>query len=301
MTAPFRDYLDVKFALDERSLNPAVRTAFLASLRDRSSLAILDLGTGSGASIWRLLNTDLASDLDITAVDRDTDLLDLAYKRTVVLLGAREFNVSTSPGTIHARRGRRSIAIHFVTADVKDFRQEGPARYDAVIAHALMDLLPAPLMVKRIAAWLRPRGVFYASLNYDGGTSLFPMYSDQALEERILDIYDASMERRLDGQPCGGARSGRRLHAALRELDFNVLAYGSSDWSLTPFHGRYLDRDDLCLAALLDMIRGEAEASGKVSAEALNTWYRKRSRQIEIGELGLISHQIDLLAEKAKP
>lgn len=300
MTATLRDYLDVKFALDERSLNPAVRTAFLASLRDRPSLAVLDLGTGSGASIWRLLNADLAADLDITAVDKDADLLDLAFKRTVVLLGAREFKVSSAPGAIQARRGKRGINISFVTADLKDFGPEGPGRYDAVIAHAVMDLLPMAPMAKRIAGWLRPRGVFYASLNYDGGTTLFPMYPDRELEGRILAVYDASMERQLDGQACGGACSGRRLHAALRELEFEVLAYGSSDWSLTPFHGRYRDRDDICLAALLEMIRDEAEKSGQVAAEALDTWYRRRTRQIETGELGLISHQIDLLAEKPK-
>jgi SAM-dependent methyltransferase len=301
MAATLRDYLDVKFALDERSLNPSVRAAFLASLRDRPALAVLDLGSGSGASIWRLLNTDLAADLDLTAVDKDADLLDLACKRAVVLLGARGFKVSGSPGVIQARRGKRGITLRFVTADLKDFGPEGPGRYDAVIAHAVMDLLPIPLMVKRIAGWLRSRGVFYASLNYDGGTTLFPMHPDGELEDRILAVYDASMERRLDGQPCGGARSGRRLHAALREFEFEVLAYGSSDWNLTPCHGRYRDRDELCLAALLDMIRDEAERSGQVAAEALATWYRRRTRQIETGELGLISHQIDLLAEKPRP
>jgi SAM-dependent methyltransferase len=299
MAATFRDYLDAKFALDERSLNPAVRSAFLSSLRDRPALALLDLGTGSGASIWRLLNANLAADLEITAVDLDTDLLDLAFKRMVVLLGARGFKVWTSPGSLRGERGKRRVAIDFVRAELPDFGHEGPGRYDAVMAQALMDLLPAPLMTKRIAGWLRSRGVFYASLNYDGGTTLFPMYPDSGLEDRILGLYDASMERQLAGQPCGGARSGRRLHAALRETGFEVLAYGSSDWSLTPLHGRYRDRDDVCLSALLEMIRGEAEKSGRIDADALDTWYRRRVKQIEAGELGLLSHQIDILAEKA--
>lgn len=298
MVATFRDFLDVKFGLDERSLNPAVRSAFLGSLRDRPSLALLDIGTGSGASIWRLLNTDLVADLEITAVDRDDDLLELAYKRTMVLLGARGFKVSSSGRAIQGWRGRRGIAIEFITADLPGFAREMPGCYDAVIAHALMDLLPAPLMARRIAGWLRPRGVFYATINYDGGTTLFPMYPDGELEDRILAVYDASMERWLDGQPCGGARSGRRLHAALKECEFDILAYGSSDWNLTPVHGRYRDRDDLCLVTLLGMIRDEAERSGQIPAESLDLWFRRRSRQIETGELGLICHQIDLLAER---
>jgi SAM-dependent methyltransferase len=298
MTANFRDYLDVKFGLDERSLNPDVRSAFLSSLRDRPFLALLDLGSGSGASIWRLLNTDLTADLEITAVDRDANLLDLAFKRAVVLLGARGFKVTTSPGSIRAGRGKRGISIEFVRADLPDLGRAAAGRYDAVIAHALMDLLPAPLMVKRVADWLRPRGVFYATLNYDGGTTLFPPYSDGELEDRILAIYDASMERQQAGQPCGGARSGRRLYAALRETGFEVLAYGSSDWSLTPVHGRYRDRDDVCLEALLEMIRSEAENSSAIDAAALEAWHRRRIGQIGAAELGLISHQIDILAER---
>ncbi len=302
MTISFRDYLDIKSALDERSLNTQVRTAFLHSLRGREWLACLDLGVGAGASLWRLLNSDLAADLAITAVDRDPELLELAFRRTAVLLGARDFDLSMpSPDRIRARRGNRQIAIDFVSADVKDFNPSGETgHYDVVLAHHLMDLLPPGAMAERIALWLRPRGVFYATLNYDRGTALFPAYRDEALEERILAAYDASMEKRqVWGQSCGGARSGQRLYGALLENGFEPLAYGSSDWNLTPYRRVYRDRDDLCLAELLKTIHNEAVNSGEFGDGLLETWYRDRQLEINCHKLGLIIHQIDLLAQKA--
>jgi SAM-dependent methyltransferase len=301
MTISFRDYLDVKTALDERSLNPVVRTVFLDTLRGREWLTCLDLGTGTGASLWRLLNAELSAGLAITAVDRDPVLLDIAFKRTTVLLRARGFTVSTpAAGSIRARRGTCHIAIDFIAADLQHFNPVKDAgRFDAVIAHQVMDLLPPRTMAERIAGWLRPRGVFYATLNYEGETALFPVYREVELEDRILAVYDASMEkRRVWDQASGGARSGRRLYGALLENGFAPLAYGSSDWNLAPLRRAYLDRDDLCLIALLDMIRDEATQSGEFSGKALDLWYRDRLHKLENGELGLIVHQIDLLAEK---
>jgi SAM-dependent methyltransferase len=301
MTLSFRDYLDIKAALDERSLNASVRSAFLHALKNREGLACLDLGVGTGASLWRLLNAGLAADLTITAVDREPELLEIAFRRAVILLGARDYPLTLpSDACIRAQRGGRQIAIDFVTADLKDFmRTEESGLYDAVVAHHVMDLLPPSAMAERIGAWLRPRGVFYATLNYDGGTSLFPAYRDEALEGRILAAYDASMEnRRVWGLASGGARSGQRLYAALLESGFEPLAYGSSDWNLTPCRRVYRDRDDICLVKLLKMIHDEAANSGEFEDRALRSWHQNRELDIACRRLGLIVHQIDLLAQR---
>ncbi|MGZ8217732.1 class I SAM-dependent methyltransferase [Methylomagnum sp.] len=299
MSVTLRDYLDIKFALDERSLSPAVKSAFFAALRDRAALACLDIGTGTGASIWRLLNADLKARLEITAVDRDQALLELAHRRTVALLGARGFKVTASPGAIKARQGKRQVAVEFIMADLEHFEHDRLGHYDAVIAHAVMNLLPPQAMAGRISGWLKPRGVFYATLNYDGGTSLLPIYRDQALEDRVFAAFDAAMERRrVWDQSGGGARSGRRLHAALLETGLEVLAYGSSDWNLTPESRRYRDRESVCLTELLELMRNEAAQSGQFVEEELEAWYRARLRDVNDSRLGLVVHQLDFLAEK---
>lgn len=182
-----------------------------------------------------------------------------------------------------------------------EFEPDRPGRYDAVIAQAVMDLLPPGLMAERIAGWLGPGGLFYASLNYDGGTALFPEYRDTGLERRILAAYDASMERRrVWGLASGGARSGRRLHGALRAAGLTILSFGSSDWNVVPARGRYPEGEAVVLAELLGLILGEAERSGEFGASELAAWQRERTARLGAGDLGLIVHQIDLVAEKPR-
>jgi SAM-dependent methyltransferase len=296
----FHDYLEAKFALDERSLNREVQTEFARWLSDQPQLTCLDLGTGSGASVHRLLNFAPESDLHITAVDRDPNLLGIAREKTADLLRNGDSDLSAKPEGIRARRNGRDITVDFVCSDLQHFApNRSSGSYHLVIAHAVMDLLPLRTMAERIARWLRPKGLFYSTINYDGETSLFPVYADEELESSIFAVYDASMEeRRVWDENSGGARSGRRLHRILGETGFELTAYGSSDWNITPLRRTYRDRDAVCLAALLNMIRDEAVRSGQFPKDSLDRWYQERSQRLATGELGLIVHQIDLLAEK---
>ncbi|HYE36900.1 class I SAM-dependent methyltransferase [Methylocaldum sp.] len=301
MDIHFHDYLEAKFALDERSLNPDVKTEFARWVSGQPRVTCLDLGTGTGASVRRLLNLVTEADLHITAVDRDPTLLGIAQERMADLLRHRGFDVSAEPTGIRARQSSHEISIDFVCSDLQHFApNQAPASFDAVITHAVMDLLPLRTMAERIARWLRPKGLFYSTINYDGETALFPVYRDEDFESRILALYDTSMEeRRVWDENSGGARSGRRLHRILGETGFEPIAYGSSDWNITPLRRTYYrDRDAVCLTALLNMIRDEAIQSGQFPKEALDQWHRERSERLETRELGLIIHQIDVLAEK---
>jgi hypothetical protein len=102
----------------------------------------------------------------------------------------------------------------------------------------------------------------------------------------------------VQGEPTGGARSGRRLYSLLAETGFDVAAYGSSDWNITPREGRYRDRDADVLRALLFMIRGESERQPGIDRDRLARWYAERSAQLESGALGMIVHQLDIVATR---
>lgn len=298
MSLSFEDYLDAKFPLDERSLNRDVRTLFESFLRSHAELRILDMGCGNGASLRRLLRAGLNGRIEMNGVDRDAGLLQRARERLAQDLEVTDFEVSTSAELVLARRNREAITLSFTVADLASYQPAEPGRYDAVIAQALMDLLPLERMVERIRSWLAPAGLFYASLNYDVGTVLYPLYPDLEFETDLLEAYDTSMERLLDGLPCGGAHSGRRLHAALSNAGFDILALGSSDWNIAPYCGAYRDEDQRCLAALLDMIHGEGQRSGRFQPQQLDDWLSHRRAQLEDSRLSLIIHQIDLVAQK---
>jgi len=294
MPVAFADFLQAKFALDERSLNREVRGAFLDALRSLPRIQCLDVGAGTCATLRRLLNSPLTTPLYLTALDRDPGLLDIARQEAAGWLRALGLESCMEKGVIQTQ-GERLMAIRFAAGELKDYR---PDRfYNVITAHAFLDIAPLPEALRLFAAWLQPGGYLYASINYDGDTALLPEYDDAAFEARLLGHYNHTMElRRVDGQATGGAYCGRRLHGLLPEYDFDMLACGSSDWNITPFLGEYRDGDAICLTAVLELIRGEAQSSGLFHQDQLDRWRENRLRLLRRRRLGLIIHQLDLLA-----
>jgi SAM-dependent methyltransferase len=296
----FADYLEAKFALDERSLNPDVRQACVDRIgSERRVLRWLDVGTGAGAMVHRLIAGGLQPALAVTALDRDAELLGAASVAINAQLETQGYGTLVHSAGIDAQRSGQSISIGFQCQSLFDFEPVKPACYDLITAHAFMDMVPMAAALSRFSRWLAPDGVFYATLNYDGDTAIFPVYREEGFETALLAEYDASMERRrVLGEATGGAHSGRRLHALLSEMGFDVAAYGSSDWDITPRNGRYRDRDADVLRTLLAWIHDEGAQQPAIEPAALAHWYAERRARIERSELGMIVHQLDVVATR---
>jgi ubiquinone/menaquinone biosynthesis C-methylase UbiE len=278
MPVSFADYLAAKFALDERSLNREVRGAFLEGLQRLPHIECLDVGAGTGATLRRLLQSGLSTPLSVTLLDRDRDLLEQARAGMAGWLQA-----SAMPP-----------AIRFAAEALEDHRPD--RRYNVITAHAFLDITPLTQALRLFSGWLQPGGYLYASLNYNGATVLADAYEDGAFEGQLLDYYNHTMEtRRVDGQVTGGAYCGQRLTALLPEFGFSVLTCGNSDWHIAPLQGRYRDNDAVCLTALLEMIRSEAQRSDLFRREELERWHDDRQRRVEEGRLAMHVHQTDVL------
>jgi SAM-dependent methyltransferase len=295
MPVAFADFLEAKFALDERSLNGAVRGAFLAALHSLPQIHCLDVGAGTCATLRRLLNSGLTTPLFLTALDRDPGLLDIARHDAEGWLRALGLEPCIEGDGIRTQ-GKRRTEIGFAAGELKDYRPD--RHYNVITAHSFLDLVPLSEVLRLFAAWLQPGGYLYASLNYDGHTTLVGTYDDAALEARLLGHYNHTMERRrVDGQATGGAYCGRRLYGLLPEFGFDIIAHGSSDWNISPFEGEYRDEDAVCLKALLEMIWGEGQSSALFNQSELYCWREDRLRLLQQRRLGLTIRQVDLLAQ----
>jgi trans-aconitate methyltransferase len=295
----FAEYLEAKFALDERSLNPHVRQACIERIgSSRPVLRWLDVGTGTGAMVQRL-HKNIPGSLSITALDRNAALLEVASAKLKADLERDADRMLTTRRGIEAHMAARRVFIDFACCDLLDFEPRTAGRFDLITAHALMDVVPLEATLSRFSAWLSPGGFLYATLTYDGATTLFPLYEDRPFEATLLAAYDDSMERRrVQGEATGGAHAGRRLHTLVSRMGFDVIAYGSSDWNITPFGRRYRDRDGDVLRALVSCIRDEGERAPAIDASRLARWHAERSAAIDRADLGIIVHQLDMLAAR---
>ncbi len=300
MQIKFADYLAAKYALDSRSLNPHVYQCLVSELNAKTTLRWLDLGTGSAAMLRRLINATAIESINAIGIDNNKALLDLGELTTERWLADQGYSIKTQDGALLAQSDNKLLQLRFGCRSALDAIPESHRKiFDLVTAHAFMDVVPLGQVTDSIANYLSPDGLFYGTLNYDGETTLIPVYSDESFENKILANYDQSMENRsLNGVKTGGAKSGRRLLSMLQNKGFEIIAYGSSDWNITPVRGRYRDSDQTCLAALLEMIKKEATGDLGIDSEQLNAWYANRISRVERQQLGIIIHQLDILAAK---
>ncbi len=272
----FIRYLAVKQTVDDRALNTHVYETLRAELPP-GPLDVLEVGAGTGAMLDRLVARGLlAAGGRYTAVDADPANVAAALER---------YSRRTSP-----------LSVSWEAADVYDFarRKRGRRAWDLLIAHAFLDLVDAPRLLPELLALLRPGGLFYFTINFDGLTILEPPV-DPGFDEQVIDLYHRTMdERTADGRPAGDSRSGRHLLWQLPAAGAEILAAGASDWVVVPSRGGYAADEADFLRAILGFFEQSLSGRPELNPARLAGWLARRRAQIEAGELIYVAHQIDV-------
>jgi SAM-dependent methyltransferase len=303
-TNSFIEYLDAKRAIDDRSLNRHVLTALHGGLQTASAgqrMKVLELGTGIGTMITRLLDWELLLSADYTALDIDPDLIQEARRR----LGRYALKHSLMPGCglarqILLRSNDVDVRVDFAVSDALEFcqREGSQEAYDLLIAHAFLDLLDLPSAIPDLLAAVKPSGMLYFTLVFDGITHFEPPLDPQ-LDALIEELYHRTMDTRIvDGAPSGDRHSGRHLFGELIKNGVEIVAAGASDWVVHPEAGTYTGDDALFLRHILATIESALSTQGELDPDRFAQWLQKRREQIEAGELIYVAHQIDVLGQR---
>jgi hypothetical protein len=81
----------------------------------------------------------------------------------------------------------------------------------------------------------------------------------------------------------------------LERSGFRLAAAGSSDWNVLPEQGRHEAGPARFLKSILGMIAAEGSRAA-LDPGTLRSWYDDRISAVDAGRLGLVAHQLDLLA-----
>lgn len=288
-------YLEAKRSVDDRALNPGVWRALVAAVGDAVAgpWRVIEVGAGIGTMLQRSVDWELFAavadehrplSVSYTLVDIDKGLVERARERLAPW--AAELGLPSVELAFDARVG-----------DALDPSLGDEGGWDLVVACAVVDLLPLNEVVSRLSALLRPGGLLYLPITFDGVTALEPII-DPELDDAIVALFHRTMdERRCAGRPTGGSRAGRSLHAALVGAGLDVLALGSSDWVVFPRDGRYPGDEAFFLHAILATIGEALHGRPELDQHRLASWLEQRHRQVDAAELVYVAHQLDALAQ----
>lgn len=297
----FQTYLEQKRPIDERSFHAGVWNEARGRLLRPESVHVLDVGTGTGAMVRRLIATWDARDgspatLRITGVDLEDKSLVEARRRTASLVHSLGYAVASCELGGKAARAGSTVEFRFEKLDALSLHEVG-GRFDLLTAHAVLDLLPLDAEFREIVSVLAPGGALYTTLNYDGRTEFLPPSSNATFERELLAWYNRTMDdRRLAGMPTGGSRCGTEMIGAAERAGMTVKAVGASDWNVKPEKEGYRSGEDDFLRALLWMVYQEGRTDKRCECRLLDDWLAERVAQIDGGVLGIRVAQTDMLA-----
>lgn len=294
MVYSFPRYLLAKQTVDDRALNRQVYET-LASRLPSHDIDIIEVGAGIGTMVTRLLHRGLMPRANYSVVDSMQENIDFA-------LGwlpkwAEDNHLGLSELEKNGWRlfdDDRDLRITFARSDVFDFINTNPPKADLLIAHAFLDLLPMPDSLPKLFSLVKPGGLAWLTINFDGVTTFEPVIN-LTLDAQIERLYHQTMDERSTG---GDSRSGRHLFKYLQDAGAKIIAAGSSDWVVYPQNGKYPADEAYFLHFILNFFEQSLTGHRELDAGAFATWLKERHEQVDRGELLYIAHQMDFLVER---
>ena len=296
-------YLAAKKYVDDRALNRRVWQTLksnLPSTNQRKKLDVVEFGAGIGTMFQRSIAWELSPHFNYTMVEKNSDYLTAFRSQAFQSRQSSDFTLAWQNNThadVNFTGGDGSIEI--VCADLYDVisNHNNYRRWDLIIAHAVMDLVNINDVLTGFEQLVKPGGLLYLSLNYDGLTLFLPSF-DPDFEHHLLERYHDSMDQRIiGGRPSGSSRSGRVLFSLLIQRKLPILATGSSDWIVYPQAQGYLDQDATFLEAILQTIKEAMHHDNQLDPRRLAAWINHRKAQINSAELLFMARNIDFLVK----
>ena len=297
MKFSFPQYLLSKQSVDDRALNRTVIEALQASL-PKTHLNILEAGAGIGTMLARMLRWQLfPGPVDYTLVDEMPE--NIAFARLWLPEWAAQVGLSVDekhPGAdLRLSAPAGPVQVHFVQADVFDFALSAPPAADLLIAHAFLDLLPLPASLPGLFALVKPGGLAWLTINFDGLTAFEPPI-DHVLDARIEQLFHRTMDERItNGVRSGDSRTGSHLFAHLEVAGASILSAGASDWVVYPQSGGYPADEAAFLRFILHFFETSLSGLPELDPARFSHWLAQRRAQVDEGKLIYIAHQLDFL------
>jgi SAM-dependent methyltransferase len=302
----FTRYLSSKKTVDDRSLNKTVWENLCRCISEQfgsNKLKILEIGAGIGTMVERAFEWGLLRWADYTAIDSMSENIVEAASRLRVWGEQNGYGVTDEgPQSIRLADSNHNVLLRLETADVLEFMKRGECRgaWDLLIANAFLDLVDVPATLPDLLRLLKPGGLFYFTINFDGAT-VFQPEIDREVDAKIEALYHETMDSRIiGGKVSGDSRTGRHFFHHAYSLGAEILEAGSSDWVVFPGPEGYPADEAFFLHFIVHTVGSALKDRSELDQERFSAWIKERHAQVDARKLVYIAHQMDFLGRAAK-
>jgi SAM-dependent methyltransferase len=248
---------------DARARNPAVLDALAAAVAGLSSIRVVDLGCGTGATL-RAIAPRLPVRQHWHLIDNDLGLLERAAR----LHPPDGVTIST-----------RAIDL------VRDLEAALDGPVDLVTASALFDLVSDAWLERFVVETAARRLPVYIALTHDDHIAIEP---SDPLDDAVIAAVDRHQRRDKGFGPALGPGAAKAAMARFERAGYRVIA-GRSDWLLDPADGEMQ-------AAVLDAWAGAASEENALALGEVVAWLTRRRDLVAAGRSALNLGHVDFLA-----
>ncbi len=297
----FIRYLSAKKTVDDRSLN---RHVWQSLMREASTIQgngppkILEIGAGIGTMVERAVDWGLVNQAVYTALDSEQENISEAAERLSRWARLQGYSAASETSRqIHIEGQGIDLLVKLEAQDIFGF-MENPSQkgqWDILIANAFLDLIDVRSTLPDILGLLKPGGLFYFTITFDGST-IFQPEIDTELDITIESLYHETMDRRvIRGRSSGDSRTGRHFFAEARNAGAEIVASGSSDWVVFAGPSGYPADEAYFLHFIIHTVGSALTGRPELDPERFTAWIHERHAQVEQGRLVYIAHQLDFL------
>jgi hypothetical protein len=257
------EWLALREPYDLASRNAGVLDALLLAFRGQTSISVVDLACGTGAT-FRALTARLPARQSWRLTDNDLGLL-----ATAATLGQPP-DVVVSARAIDLARDLE-LAL------------DGPV--DLITTSALLDLVSQEWLERLVVEAAARRLPVYAVLTYDGRVTIEP---PEQLDQDIVAAVNRHQHGNKGFGPALGPEAPVRAAAMLKRVGYSFVQ-GSSDWAFTA--------DDRAIQA--EVFSGFAQAArelGVLPEDELAEWLARRREHIAAGRSSSRVGHVDFFA-----
>jgi hypothetical protein len=257
------DWLRLREPYDARARNLAVLDAVAAAVAGQPSVALVDLGCGTGATL-RAIASRLPVRQDWRLVDNDLSLLARAAPSVPVT-------------------GQNATSVPIDIAHDLEAALDGPL--DLVVTSAFLDLVSSAWL-DRFATESAVRALpVYAALTYDGRVEFEPA---DPLDTRVIAVVNQHQHRDKGFGPALGPTAAMTAIARFKRLHYSVVQ-GTSDWIMGP-------HDETIQSEVISGWATAARESDQLPVTEIITWVERRHDHVSRGRSSIRVGHVDFFA-----